>query len=143
MSELFTNDGQALTDTRTLSEILVVLTQLRGALPGGRWCWERHGEGYALYNGRSLSAHGLNMLWVSELEFDVYGEQLRLYTQYLLNDFGALASGVNKLQAEVSELREANSQLDEENRLLRALVARYLVKLGADNAKPDKDDLPV
>lgn len=50
-----------------------------------RWKWERHGEGWALYQGRTALTHGYNRLWVADAEFDSMGQQLRERIATLLN----------------------------------------------------------
>lgn len=53
------------------------------------WQWEKHGNGYALYQGRSNCWHGLNKLSATnEDAFDWGGEELRDRIAELLNKYG-------------------------------------------------------
>lgn len=64
-----------------------LLPGLRRALQGrGAWTWEPHGEGFALYSGRSPLQHGFNVLSAAEADaFDEYGEDTRAVIAALLN----------------------------------------------------------
>jgi hypothetical protein len=53
------------------------------------WSWEEHGVGWALYQGRSATAHGMNRLSASNKDaFDHQGEQVRWRIADLLNRYG-------------------------------------------------------
>lgn len=64
-----------------------LLPGLRRALQGRKaWSWEPHGDGFALYAGRSSTQHGLNVLSAAEADaFDQYGEDTRTVIAALLN----------------------------------------------------------
>lgn len=60
---------------------------IRRALQSRRdWTWEPHGEGFALYAGRGVMSHGLNVLSASNADaFDAHGEDTRAVIAALLN----------------------------------------------------------